>query len=1086
MPAPVSEAGRETPMSTETTVLFAATARLACAGIALFLLAACPPPGSDPPQPEPITVGTQVDELSCTDDIDCPLGYRCDGAICIAIDNDLDNDGFAASVDCDDTDRQVNPDASEVCNGVDDDCDGDVDEGVRNACGGCGPTPVEICDLLDNDCDGFVDNGCTAGEIAEQEPNDGSAACQYIALPPAAGETSILLGAFDPAGDVDSYCFSVRAGTALIFDIDSQALGAPTDAALQLYGSDGMPLPNGYNDYSEGADPYLPYTFDDDGSYRLDVFNFYSDQGGPTYYYRLNVTATAVILCEDQDEDGVTPCDGDCNDGDNLIFPNQTEVCDLVDNNCDGVVDEGCPSSTNAEVEPNGTMAECQLLSLPFSIEGVIDPRKDKDLFCFFVPGGAEVSFDIDAQEPPFGSLLNSRLRLLIAPGTVVVSNDDGVDPDTGYTETDSDSYLFHSFEKPGVYAIQVEDESLLAGGSRLTYLLHARALLWPVCNDTDNDGVTVCEGDCADNDPAVHFGALEICDGKDNDCDGVGDPAECRGDFDGDGYAGAEGDCADGDPTRHPGAVEICDGLDNNCDGEIDEGVTNACGGCGFAPAERCGDGVDNDCDGVTDDDCDADADHDNYTPDQGDCDDTDPAVKPGVAEACNGIDDNCNGLVDEYVKNSCGECAPEPVEICDGLDNNCNGLIDDGALNACGTCGPAPIEVCDGIDNDCDGLTDEDVTNACGECGPLPGEACDGIDNDCNGSIDEGCTDDNDHDNVTRAQGDCDDGDPFTAYGLPERCGDGVDNNCNGWIDDGCPPPAEVEPNNTALSCNSLLWPGWVAGTITTATDSDVYCFTVPVDGVTLGFDVDARDNGSPLDAVLELYDAGGDMIGTNNNCEDPDTGLGTVDPYLSYTFERAGSYTVKVRAYGTGSTAGADSVYTLHVRPEGGCLDLDRDLVNSCDGDCDDLNAVVYTGAVDFCDGLDNNCDSDIDERCVGDCLDDLLEQNDTIAAAVPVADGNYPGLAYCGGDHDYYSVQLLAGRYLRVELLFSHDEVDLTLILLASDGVTPLATSATSTDNETVTVQVPADGIYFIHVSGPLGDQGGYELVVMVTQ
>lgn len=49
--------------------------------------------------------------------------------------------------------------ADEVCNDADDDCDGRVDEGTRNACGACGPVPREVCDGADNDCDGAVDDG---------------------------------------------------------------------------------------------------------------------------------------------------------------------------------------------------------------------------------------------------------------------------------------------------------------------------------------------------------------------------------------------------------------------------------------------------------------------------------------------------------------------------------------------------------------------------------------------------------------------------------------------------------------------------------------------------------------------------------------------------------------------------------------------------------------------------------------------------------------------------------------------------------------------------------------------------------------
>lgn len=96
-----------------------------------------------------------------------------------------------------------------------------------------------------------------------------------------------------------------------------------------------------------------------------------------------------------------------------------------------------------------------------------------------------------------------------------------------------------------------------------------------PVDPDADGDGVTVGGGDCDDGSPAIRPGTFDLCDGRDEDCDGVADedaaPLPCESAC-GAGVsrceAGAYGAC---DAPR--AGVEICDGQDDDCDGAVDDG---------------------------------------------------------------------------------------------------------------------------------------------------------------------------------------------------------------------------------------------------------------------------------------------------------------------------------------------------------------------------------------------------------------------------------------------------------------------------------------------------------------------------------
>jgi hypothetical protein len=242
--------------------------------------------------------------------------------------------------------------------------------------------------------------------------------------------------------------------------------------------------------------------------------------------------------------------------------------------------------------------------------------------------------------------------------------------------------------------------------------------------------GYATQAGDCNDANAAVKPGAAEICNGVDDDCDGSIDEGltfvTYYTDADGDGYGAGSGsslcsnpgagyvtqggDCDDANASINPGATETCNGVDDDCDGSIDEGLTfvtyytDADGdgygtGSGLSLCSNPGAG---------------------YVTQGGDCDDANASVNPGTTEVCNGVDDDCDGSIDEglifvtyYVDadgdgygtgsgsslcsnpgagyaTQAGDCNdsnpsinPGITEICDGADNDCDGTVDEGCAN-------------------------------------------------------------------------------------------------------------------------------------------------------------------------------------------------------------------------------------------------------------------------------------------------------------------------------------------------------------------------------------------------------------------
>jgi len=182
-----------------------------------------------------------------------------------------------------------------------------------------------------------------------------------------------------------------------------------------------------------------------------------------------------------------------------------------------------------------------------------------------------------------------------------------------------------------------------------------------PELIDADGDGFVEDE-DCDDDNPDVNPDAEEVCDGVDNDCDGDTDEDLIETwyeDLDMDGYGDPDAssetcepssdqvadatDCDDGDAAINPAAEEICDGVDNDCDGLIDD-EDDPVSGTSVWYADADGDGY-GDADAPVES-CDPPTDH---VADDTDCDDADAAIHPGATEiAGDGIDNDCNGWTD------------------------------------------------------------------------------------------------------------------------------------------------------------------------------------------------------------------------------------------------------------------------------------------------------------------------------------------------------------------------------------------------------------------------------------------------------
>jgi hypothetical protein len=570
------------------------------------------------------------------------------------------------SGDCNDGNSNIHPGANEVCNGTDDDCDVAVDDNAIDA----------SLWYVDTDADGHgaaSDPGtlsCTAptGTVASNDDCDD-------------GDDDIHPGASEVCNGADDDCDGAVDDNAVdaslwYVDADADGFGSSSDAGVLSCNNPSTPsvvrvLSNtDCNDASSAIHPGATEITGDDVDQDCDGHDRCYCDNDADNFTSTNPACTIIssgLSCPPKPG-------GDCDDGNDDIFPGAAEVCNGTDDDCDGAVDNNSVDATlwyvDADVDGHGAAGSTAVSS------------------CIAPVGRVASSDDCDDSDPA------------IHPGATEITGDD-VDQDCDghdrcFCDSDNDGFVTTT---PGCTTTSSgltctgsgEANSSVPGGdcddgddTRFPRLVYP---------DNDDDGYgtgagqTICTtapvsgshssltgGDCDDTNNSIHPFAAEVCDsgGGDEDCDGLvndSDPSMTGGtlwytDGDGDGHGAAgstavssctapggrvasSDDCDDSDPSIHPGASEICDAgnVDEDCDGVSNDNDPDLVATTLYY-LDNDGDGFGLSSSGVPS--C---VQPSNRISVGGDCDDSDDTSYPGATEVCDGHDNDCDGTVDDGI---------------------------------------------------------------------------------------------------------------------------------------------------------------------------------------------------------------------------------------------------------------------------------------------------------------------------------------------------------------------------------------------------------------------------------------------------
>ncbi len=296
-------------------------------------------------------------------------------------------------------------------------------------------------------------------------------------------------------------------------------------------------------------------------------------------------------------------CGDDCDDRKPNVNPRATEACDGFDNDCNGKVDEGVSIKVYVDKDHDG-----------HGLKGSAAVMK-----CAGTHGYSIYSDDCnDADSEVFAS------EFEICDG-----KDNNCDGHVDEVRQDAPWFVDADHDQFGD-----------ASGT-------------PIYSCERIPGRVLSHDDCDDHKASVNPAAAELCDGVDDDCNGAKDFVLGINDFeddDNDGVADAKckggQDCDDTDPSTGKGMEEVCDLRDNDCDGMVDEQTAQT---VWYLDRDGDGWGIDRGtalarCEPIP-----------GRSANLGDCDDTDNRVHPTALETCNGIDDNCNGTTDESSDYQC-----------------------------------------------------------------------------------------------------------------------------------------------------------------------------------------------------------------------------------------------------------------------------------------------------------------------------------------------------------------------------------------------------------------------------------------------